>query len=439
MSQGYVIKSVTDDTKYLGVASASDITPTLMTVNESAIPAGCVWDISGGQGGCIIRNVSTNKYLYMAASSLYVSTSLGTVGTEVYKLRIWRIKSTEAYGNTNYYSDRELESFTTENVIVLNVGQTTTLTFSKTPTNAHWADVSDFSISITSGFGCITVDQTTASITATQAGIATYTVKHKVTGITATFKIYIDRYTYELTNEFGFEDTVAVLIRGVYNRADDVFASFNDTYRAWLGSRLLSEFVYDGSTDYFGIIHVNKWDDVAGSVTSPVTREDFFVDILGYTHAEYLAISIAVTNQHESEQRNDFAHMQYSLAARLAYRLDYDGFLSNIYTGSGDEAVSYLAGWLGDATLGDNSGISFTMSDYAADLDAENIFRKIDAGMSLTEAHNDYYETLAVGETNRAKIFKTHLSYSYVEEKVLARLGVINASSIAHIDTYDFL
>jgi hypothetical protein len=42
--------------------------------------------------------------------------------------------------------------------------------------------------------------------------------------------------------------------------------------------------------------------------------------------------------------------MQITLSARLAYKLDLDDFGSNIGTFSSDENVSYLAGWLGDAT-----------------------------------------------------------------------------------------
>ena len=70
--------------------------------------------------------------------------------------------------------------------------------------------------------------------------------------------------------------------------------------------------------------------------------------------------------------------MQITLSARLAYKLDLDGFASNIGSFSSAENVSYLAGWLGDATLKNDDGVTtFGNDDYCADLDAENIYRKI--------------------------------------------------------------
>ena len=71
---------------------------------------------------------------------------------------------------------------------------------------------------------------------------------------------------------------------------------------------------------------------------------------------------------------SDFAHFQISLAARLAYYLGKDNLLSNIYTKGSDAKVSYLAGWLGDATL---KPVVFKNDDYQADLDAENLYWRI--------------------------------------------------------------
>lgn len=145
--------------------------------------------------------------------------------------------------------------------------------------------------------------------------------------------------------------------------------------------------------------------------------------------------------QHKNDkQTSDFTHMQYSLAARLAYRLNQDGVLSNIYTLSGNENVSYLAGWFGDATLTNNGTTSFGNDDYMADLDAENIFRMVDSGTSSISAFNEYYNTLAISPKNRATIFKTHLSYSTVESKVLSELKkTLNDVKTSYPDTYDFL
>lgn len=133
--------------------------------------------------------------------------------------------------------------------------------------------------------------------------------------------------------------------------------------------------------------------------------------------------------------------MQYSLAARLAYKLNQDGILSNIYTLSGNENVSYLSGWLGDATLINEEGItSFGNDDYMADLDAENIFREINGDEASITAINSYYNSFSGGSSNRATIFKSHLSYSTVESKVLSELNkTLDQVKTSYPDTYDFL
>lgn len=88
--------------------------------------------------------------------------------------------------------------------------------------------------------------------------------------------------------------------------------------------------------------------------------------------------------------------MQYSLAERLDYKLIKVGFLTNIFTLSGNENVSYLAGWFGDATLKNNGKTSFDNDDYMAGLDSENLFREIDGGDDFDTAINACYKTLSV-------------------------------------------
>lgn len=145
---------------------------------------------------------------------------------------------------------------------------------------------------------------------------------------------------------------------------------------------------------------------------------------MGYTANEYAVLNQALIDQHDNNI-SDFVHMQYALSARLAYVLDKDDMLSNIgtitQTGtfSTDEKVSYLGGWLGDAVLlVQNNQPAFTAADYTADLDAENVFRQINVGDDSITAINEYYETLSVGNNNRATIFKGYISYSYAKERV---------------------
>lgn len=443
VSNGYVIRSASDPTKYLaGASSTSSSTVSIVTVSESSLPTRCVWMISSASvGGCLIRNVQNNRYLYSSAGYLYTSTSTGSAGTSTYDTYVWRIASTTYYGNTSSNSTRELQSGFKINELTVDKGESKTPTVTKYPTNALWASASDFTYSYSSGTSnSITFDTYTGRATANNIGISKYTATHKVTGRTYTFTIYVDHYTRELVKEFNFDWESALLIRNLYDKIDNMYSTYTKKYRAWMASRLLSEFYYDDSNTYFWIISINKWDDVAGSVTSPSNRKTYFVNTLGYSETEYNKLNTALTEQHSDTTTSDFAHMQYSLAARLAYELNKDGALSNIYTLNDDDYVSHLAGWLGDATLLSNGTTSFGNDDYMADLDAENIYRLISGGQDSITAINSYYKTLAGGNSTRATIFKTYLSYSNVENQVLSELGKTLAQvKTTYPDTYDFL
>ena len=119
-----------------------------------------------------------------------------------------------------------------------------------------------------------------------------------------------------------------------------------------------------------------------------------------------------------NENIADFAHMQISLSARMAYSLNRDGILSNIGTFCSDEDVSYLAGWLGDATLHD-PGQQTTLGndDYHADLDAENVYQLVLEGKSLVDATNEYYASLT-SQNTRADVFLQHIDFATIEAKI---------------------
>lgn len=440
---GYMIRSKADSTKYLGVPTdTNNGAVSIVTVSDSAIPTRCIWTATvASGGGCYIKNTYNSRYLSSENGSLY-TTGYSGVGSAGYDTGVWRVASTSYYGNTESNTRRELQSGFSIDPLVVDIGASRDPKINKSPSNSIWADASDFTYAFSSGTtGSVTFNKLTGGATGKKIGITNYTATHKVTGRMYVFTVYVDRYTYELTNFFGFETDVSILIRDLYNKINATYSSSTEKYKAWVASRVLSEFSYDDSTTYFLIISINKWDDVAGSVTSMENRKTYFVNTLGYTEAEYNKLNNALDAQHKNDkQTSDFTHMQYSLAARLAYRLNQDGVLSNIYTLSGNENVSYLAGWFGDATLTNNGTTSFGNDDYMADLDAENIFRMVDSGTSSISAFNEYYNTLAIGPKNRATIFKTHLSYSTVESKVLSELKkTLNDVKTSYPDTYDFL
>ena len=147
-------------------------------------------------------------------------------------------------------------------------------------------------------------------------------------------------------------------------------------------------------------------------------KEKYFTSTLGFTSSQYEQLKKDIVSQHSNTKTPDFAHMQISLSARLAYLLDRDGLLSNI-GGHSDEDVSYLAGWLGDATiLNEYATTTMGDDDYCADLDAENIYRFITNGdTSTVTAANLYYKRLCI-IIHVLKYFLTYISYITVRMKI---------------------
>ena len=430
---GYVIRSKSDTAKYLGVPSdTSSDTVSVVTVNNSAIPSRCIWTIRISQiGGCLVKNTYNSKYLLSHGNTLYTSSRTGSAGSTMYEARVWRIASTTYYGNSSSNTKRELQSGFTIKPLIVNIGETKAPVIVKYPSNAIWADAGDFTYSYSSGTsGSVTFDSKTGYATGNNIGIAQYIATHKVTNLTYYFKVYVDRYTYELVHSFGFENDVSLLIRDLYNRVDTIFSNESSISRAWKCARVLSEFSYDNPQ----LPGINKWNDVADSVTNNENREQYFIDTLGYTSQEYSLLNDKLPKQNEDAQKNgviDFCHLQYSLAARLAYSLGYEPTLANWVTGffTGnvgyytDEEISYFAGWLGDAVLiGESENTtSLKNDDYTSDLDAENIYHIIIQGSSSVQAFSSYYTSIANGN-NRSIIFKTHISYDTVRDKVFTEL-----------------
>ena len=272
----------------------------------------------------------------------------------------------------------------------------------------------------------------------------------------------VPAYKTMLQEKCGFSSEETDLILKLYESVDTVFSSESTLQKAWKCARVLSEFSYDTLSSLFGITY-NKWNNVAGSITTEtgekgeVDRKTYFINTLAFTETEYNALNDALDHNHENKEENlhiiDFTHMQYALAARLAYTLDEDGLLSNIGTGFvtdnfkiyTEEEISYLGGWLGDATLIDEvtRETALKNDDYMADLDAENIYHIILQGNSAVEASNTYYASINDSNT-RADIFLQHIPYNTVEEKIFDELlddqnDAYEKLRSNYHDTYNFL
>ena len=242
-------------------------------------------------------------------------------------------------------------------------------------------------------------------------------------------------YVKQLQTLGGFSSEEATLIQSLYDKIDATFSSENRVVKAWKYARILSEISYDYTTSIAGF-PFNRWDDVAGSVTTQEDRKTYFINTLGYTENQYNKLNEALVRNHQDANNNhnviDFTHMQYALAARLAYTLNEDGILSNLgtglYTGNygiyNDEEISYLGGWFGDAILTNMYGVGQTVmknDDYMSDLDAENIYRLIIQGYSAIDAANEYYSNMSSSNT-RANIFLQYIPYNTVKEKIFYEL-----------------
>lgn len=330
--------------------------------------------------------------------------------------------------------------YLTSTTLTMSVGETAYVAYLIHPTDACNQEV----VWSSSDSEVVAIDAVTGRMTAKKCGVVwIYAKSQENEAISASCRVYCDRYLYELVNTFGFEEEAARLIRALYDKVDAAFPSETLLERAWKCARLLGGLVYNGqSFDEESDKASVKWTNVAGFVFLG-SEETYFTQTLGYTSGEYTQIKNAVQqqNSHCSEKKiPDFAHMHISLSARLAYILSKDGIFSNIYTLSSDETVSYLAGWLGDATIAGSGTTSMKNDDYCADLDAENIYRYILQGVPSIVAINMYYTGLTEAH-NRAHIFLSYIDYFDVEKKVfyeLLRKKMIFelSSAVVHCDFY---
>ena len=244
-------------------------------------------------------------------------------------------------------------------------------------------------------------------------GSTVITANHYTSGTSVSINIKVehtDSYTNILISQYGFSDETAALIRRLYDVLKEKYPSDSEQMTAWRFTRLLGGFSYsDSFWDRF------KWNDVAGIAVVGGDEQYYFTTELGFSAAEYTTLKNDVNTQHNSLDdvgtyygKIDFAHQQITTSAKLAYYLDRNGGFSNLFTLSTDLTVSYLAGWLGDATLKTDEGItSFDNPDYMADLDAENIAHSIYYdNKSLLEANIYYYNEVLSTETRASEFLE---------------------------------
>ena len=150
------------------------------------------------------------------------------------------------------------------------------------------------------------------------------------------------------------------------------------------------------------------------------------------------------------QAKADFAHMMYTLAGCYADKntkgvaKKFPPFVSPKLWDNPDTRKQII-GWLGDATIaGSDDKISFGPDDYAADLDADNIYRRMEKNnSSYFQESMNYYEELNENPQLRAQEFEKNNDYASVEKAVLDGAHVKSLDELkakdGWSDSYDFL
>lgn len=188
---GYVIRSKSDTTKYLGVpTSTSSTSVSVVTIADSTIPTRCIWGITiANGGGCLVKSAYNSKYLYSYGNSVSTSSSTGAVGTSTYDSKVWRIASLSLYGSSNVTTSRkELSSFSMSNSSI-SIGQPINPQMTSTIASPMWTSAGDFEYSDND---CYTRDYRTGTLTGAHGGTYTVEAKHKVTDVTTVFTITVE-------------------------------------------------------------------------------------------------------------------------------------------------------------------------------------------------------------------------------------------------------
>ena len=212
---GYVIRSKSDITKYLGVPSnISSTSVSIVTINDITIPSRCIWRIMGASGGgCLVQSTYNSKYLYSLGNSLHTSSSTGSTGTSAYDSKVWRIASQSFYGPSNISTEHnELSSFSVNN-LTISKGQPINPNVTTTISSPMWTSASDFEYSAND---CYTRDYRTGTITGANSGTYTIEAKHKVTNVTAYFSVTVND---TIISAFCLENSVNYIKYSVGNNS----------------------------------------------------------------------------------------------------------------------------------------------------------------------------------------------------------------------------
>lgn len=288
-----------------------------------------------------------------------------------------------------------------------------------------------------------------------------------------------------IQEQYGFDDRTMKIMQQVYGKINDKYGNKGSQYVDWMFFRALSQVGrFDDDNSSWKEDVANVWKQGAGNAYREEGHKKFYIDELGLAEEDYeylkynlrmqyyissspdafdstcveglddskrdswrnnMQIGLGLDDLSDEElqkqinrlydmynDKGDFPHMCYTLSGCLN---DDWGGVDNSWRKrhtegwkSSDERKDVI-GWLGDATITiDDQDISFGSDDYIADLDADNIYNRIDYdnGVTAMDAFNNYYEDMAnSGDSDfRGKEFLENNPYEDVQGKILDKLDI---------------
>ena len=165
-----------------------------------------------------------------------------------------------------------------------------------------------------------------------------------------------------------------------------------------------------------------------------------------YSNEEYLVYYETLYTR--MADKGDFSHMLYTISSSLIE--SEDGAVEkwellepvNMQWENYEERID-IAGWLGDAVYtGSNifdPKVSFSDTDYIADLDADNIIHRLSDNSNLMTTITTYYQELSdeTSKVTRKQEFLANNPYEMVEKAILDRIGIKDKNGDGKIDYLD--
>lgn len=232
----------------------------------------------------------------------------------------------------------------------------------------------------------------------------------------------INKFERILHDEFGFgEDYKDKILRCLSNLYEGINARKKNVYNSTVEyHKILASCVYQNK---------KTWGRIAGLYDSEDTvkkhLKDNFNSLRINDKSYFDDVSVnnlydAVKEEHNilSGNDNDFAHMSATISVYNTKSLIkiVAGKIAQEYNGIND--IEVQCGFIGDICGVNGTKPSMNKDDYAADLDAVNLFNRYSkkADSSIYEIFIEYYSGIKSNKINRAEEFLSNISISTINK-----------------------